>query len=72
MVGWQYSETAGRSKWRLWSGGGGGVLRNTEGGWLLSEGGGCGCVGGELGGAATTMWRRRQRIEKHGGRLADE
>ena len=29
-------------------------------------------VGGELGGAATMMWRRRQHTEKHGGRLADE
>ena len=28
-------------------------------------------VGSELGGAATTMWRRRQRIEKHGGRTAE-
>ena len=29
-------------------------------------------VGSELGGAATTMWRQRQRIEKHGGRVVDE
>ena len=29
-------------------------------------------VGGELGGAAAGMRRRRQRIEKHGGRLAVE
>ncbi len=27
-------------------------------------------VGGELGGAATTMWRRLQRIDKHGGRTS--
>ena len=28
---------------RLRCGGGGSVLRSTEGGWLMSEGGGCGC-----------------------------
>ena len=29
-------------------------------------------AGGGLRGAAAVEWRRRQRVEKHGGRLADE
>ncbi len=36
---------AGLEVRRPWSGGGGSVLKNTEGGWLMSEGGGCGSGG---------------------------
>ncbi len=63
---------------RPWSGGGGSVLRNTEGGRLWNEGGerGCRWQAGRCGGseveAAAARWRRWQHIVKQGERLAME
>ncbi len=54
---------------RLRCGGGNNLLRSTKGGWLMCDGGGCGCRwrAGRCGRWAVE-WRRRQCVEKHGGR----